>query len=210
MENNEPKLTKKQIAILEAATDLFAEKGYAGTSTSEIATKAEVAEGTIFKHFKSKKGLLMAVVSPMMVKWLAPMIKKDLNKVLDQEFEYIQDFIRAMIENRKEFIQKNLPMLKILVQEIPFHPDLKEKFIEYVGNDIFDKLREIVTYYQDKGQLADMKTDTIIRTVATSILSYIVARYVFLPEINWDEEEIETERIIQILESGIIQKNSGQ
>lgn len=210
MTNNEPKLTKKQIAILEAATDLFAEKGYAGTSTSEIATKAEVAEGTIFKHFKSKKGLLMAVVSPMMVKWLAPMIKKDLNKVLDQEFEYIQDFIRAMIENRKEFIQKNLPMLKILVQEIPFHPDLKEKFIEYVGNDIFDKLREIVKYYQDKGQLADMKTDTIIRTLATSILSYIVARYVFLPEINWDEEEIETERIIQILESGIIQTNSGQ
>lgn len=206
MTNNEPKLTKKQIAILEAATDLFAEKGYAGTSTSEIATKAEVAEGTIFKHFKSKKGLLMAVVSPMMVKWLAPMIKKDLNKVLDQEFEYIQDFIRAMIENRKEFIQKNLPMLKILVQEIPFHPDLKEKFIEYVGNDIFDKLKEIVKYYQDKGQLADMKTDTIIRTVATSILSYIVARYVFLPEINWDEEEIETERIIQVLESGIIQK----
>ncbi|MFD1412371.1 TetR/AcrR family transcriptional regulator [Oceanobacillus jeddahense] len=205
MTNNEPKLTKKQIAILEAATDLFAEKGYAGTSTSEIANKAEVAEGTIFKHFKSKKGLLLAVVSPMMVKWLAPMIKKDLNKVLDQEFEYIQDFIRAMIENRKEFIQKNLPMLKILVQEIPFHPDLKEKFIEYVGNDIFDKLREIVKYYQDKGQLADMKTDTIIRTVATSILSYIVARYVFLPEANWDDEEVETERIIQILESGIIQ-----
>ncbi|WP_040982574.1 TetR/AcrR family transcriptional regulator [Oceanobacillus jeddahense] len=205
MTNNEPKLTKKQIAILEAATDLFAEKGYAGTSTSEIANKAEVAEGTIFKHFKSKKGLLLAVVSPMMVKWLAPMIKKDLNKVLDQEFEYIQDFIRAMIENRKEFIKKNLPMLKILVQEIPFHPDLKEKFIEYVGNDIFDKLREIVKYYQDKGQLADMKTDTIIRTVATSILSYIVARYVFLPEANWDDEEVETERIIQILESGIIQ-----
>ncbi|WP_080873887.1 TetR/AcrR family transcriptional regulator [Oceanobacillus timonensis] len=207
MTNKEPKLTKKQIAILEAATDLFAEKGYAGTSTSEIANKAEVAEGTIFKHFKSKKGLLMAVVSPMMIKWLAPMIKKDLNKVLDQEFEYFQDFIRAMIENRKEFIHNNWPMLKILVQEIPFHPDLKEKFIEYVGNDIFDKLREIVKYYQDKGQLADMKADTIIRTVATSILSYIVARYVFLPEINWDEEEVETERIIQILESGIIRQN---
>ncbi|MFD1067825.1 TetR/AcrR family transcriptional regulator [Oceanobacillus locisalsi] len=206
MTNKEPKLTKKQIAILEAATDLFAEKGYAGTSTSEIANKAEVAEGTIFKHFKSKKGLLLAVVSPMMVKWIAPMIKKDLNKVLDQEFEYIQDFIRAMIENRKEFIQNNLPMLKILVQEIPFHPDLKEKFIEYVGNDVFDKLREIVTYYQEKGQLADIKTDAIIRTVASSILSYIVARYVFLPEINWDEEEVETERIIQILEKGIIQK----
>ncbi|WP_339285687.1 TetR/AcrR family transcriptional regulator [Oceanobacillus sp. FSL K6-3682] len=207
MTNKEPKLTKKQIAILEAATDLFAEKGYAGTSTSEIANKAEVAEGTIFKHFKSKKGLLLAIVSPMMVKLVAPMIKNDLNKVLDQEFEYIQDFIRAMIENRKEFIHNNLPMLKILVQEIPFHPELKEQFIEYVGKDIFDKLREIIKYYQDKGQLVDMKAEVIMRTVATSILSYIVMRYVFLPEANWDEEEVETERIIQILESGVIQKN---
>lgn len=206
MTDKEPKLTKKQIAILEAATELFAEQGYAGTSTSEIANKAEVAEGTIFKHFKSKKGLLMAIVSPMMVKLIAPMIKKDLNKVLDQEFEYFQDFIRAMIENRKEFIKKNLPMLKILVQEIPFHPELKEQFIAYVGRDIFDKLKEIIKYYQDKGQLIDMKAEAIMRTVASSILSYIVVRYVFLPEANWDEEEIETERIIQILESGIIQK----
>lgn len=143
----------------------------------------------------------------MMVKLVAPMIKNDLNKVLDQEFEYIQDFIRAMIENRKEFIHNNLPMLKILVQEIPFHPELKEQFIEYVGKDIFDKLREIIKYYQDKGQLVNMKAEVIMRTVATSILSYIVMRYVFLPEANWDEEEVETERIIQILESGVIQKN---
>ncbi len=127
--------------------------------------------------------------------------------MLDQEFEYIQDFIRAMIENRKEFIHNNLPMLKILVQEIPFHPELKEQFIEYVGKDIFDKLREIIKYYQDKGQLVNMKAEVIMRTVATSILSYIVMRYVFLPEANWDEEEVETERIIQILESGVIQKN---
>ncbi|WP_368654296.1 TetR/AcrR family transcriptional regulator [Ornithinibacillus sp. 4-3] len=206
MTKNEPKLTKKQKAILEAATELFAEQGYAGTSTSEIANKAEVAEGTIFKHYKSKKGLLLAIVSPMMVKLLAPMIKKDLDKVLDQEFEYFQDFIRAMIVNRKEFIQKNLPMLRILVQEIPFHPDLKEQFIEHVGKDIFDKLERIVKYYQDKGQIVDMEPSTIMRTVATSILSYIIARYVFLPEANWDDEEVETERIIQILESGIIRK----
>lgn len=206
MTKKEPKLTKKQIAILEAATELFAEKGYAGTSTSEIANKAEVAEGTIFKHFKSKKGLLLAIVSPMMMKLFAPVIKKDMDKVLDLEFEYFQDFIRAMIENRKEFIQNNLPMLRILVQEIPFHPELKEQFIEYIGKDIFAKMRKIVRYYQDKGQLIEMNPDTIIRTAASTILSYIVARYVFLPEINWDAEDVETDRIIQILESGIIQK----
>lgn len=206
MLNKEPKLTKKQIAIVEAATELFAEKGYAGTSTSEIASKAEVAEGTIFKHFKSKKGLLLAIVSPMTMKLFAPLIKKDLDKVLDQEFVYFQDLIRAMIENRKEFIQNNLPMLRVLIQEIPFHPELKEQFIEYIGTDIFVKFRKIIRYYQDKGQLVDMEPDVIIRTVASSILSYVIARYVLLPEGNWDKEEIETERIIQILENGIVQK----
>ncbi|WP_339230086.1 TetR/AcrR family transcriptional regulator [Oceanobacillus sp. FSL K6-2867] len=203
MTNSETKLTKKQIAILEAATELFAEKGYAGTSTSEIANKAEVAEGTIFKHFKSKKGLLLSIVSPMMVRLIAPMVKKDMNKVLDQDFERFQDFIRAMIENRKEFIKKNLPLLRILIQEIPFHPELKEQFIEYIGKDIFGKLRNIVEHYQAKGQLIKTHPDTIIRIVASSIFSYIIARYVIIPEGDWNDEE-EVDRIIQVLENGIV------
>ncbi|QQK79472.1 TetR/AcrR family transcriptional regulator [Salicibibacter cibi] len=206
MTNKERKLTKKQIAIIETATELFAEKGYAGTSTNEIANKANVSEGTIFKHFKSKKGLLMEIVSPMTMKLFAPMIKKDLDKVLDQEFEYFQDLIRAMIENRKEFIQNNLPMLRILIQEIPFHPELKEQFIEYIGKDIFEKVGQMIKYYQNKGQLVEMDPKTIIRTIASSILSYIVARYVLLPEAEWDSEEVETERIVQILENGLAPK----
>ena len=48
------KKTKKQEAIVEAAIKLFAEKGYANTSTAEIAKVAEVSEGTIFKHYRTK------------------------------------------------------------------------------------------------------------------------------------------------------------
>ncbi|MFD2829184.1 TetR/AcrR family transcriptional regulator [Corticicoccus populi] len=206
MSKSEQKLTKKQIAIIEAATELFAEKGFSATSTSEIAQKAEAAEGTIFKHFKSKKGLLMSVVSPITVEFYGPMIKKDLDKVFDKEFEYYQDFIRAMIENRKIFIQNNLPVLRILIQEIPFHPELKEQFIEQVGKDIIERIRGIIRFYQEKGQMVDIHTDTIIRTVASTILSYIVARYVLIPEARWDTEEIETERIIQLLENGLSKK----
>ncbi|WP_067727908.1 TetR/AcrR family transcriptional regulator [Oceanobacillus damuensis] len=203
MTNNETKLTKKQIAILEAATELFAEQGYAGTSTSEIANKAEVAEGTIFKHFKSKKGLLLAIVSPMMLKLIAPMVKNDLNKVLDQEFEYFQDFIRAMIENRKAFIKNNLPLLRILIQEIPFHPELKEQFIEHIGKDIYAKIRKTVEHYQAKGQIIQTYPDTIIRIVTSSILSYIITRYVILPDGNWNDDE-EIERIIYVVGNGIV------
>ena len=43
--------------IRNAALNLFTKKGIKGTTTREIATKAGIAEGTIYKHFKSKEEL---------------------------------------------------------------------------------------------------------------------------------------------------------
>lgn len=47
--------------IVEAALELFAAKGFDGTSTKEIAAAAQVAEGLIFHHFVNKESLLAAV-----------------------------------------------------------------------------------------------------------------------------------------------------
>ncbi|MEQ9186802.1 MAG: helix-turn-helix domain-containing protein [Cryomorphaceae bacterium] len=55
-------MTEKQQNILNAALKLFAQEGYASTSTSKVAQEAGVSEGLIFRHFKSKEGLLHAVL----------------------------------------------------------------------------------------------------------------------------------------------------
>jgi AcrR family transcriptional regulator len=47
--------------ILEAAADLFAERGYNGTTTRAIAEKAGVNEVTIFRRFDNKRGILVAL-----------------------------------------------------------------------------------------------------------------------------------------------------
>ena len=44
-------------AILEAALKLFVERGIDGTSIKEIAAEAGVAEGALYRHFKSKEEL---------------------------------------------------------------------------------------------------------------------------------------------------------
>jgi AcrR family transcriptional regulator len=49
--------------ILDAALDVFAEKGFAGATTRDISAKADVNEVTLFRHFDSKKGLYAAVIS---------------------------------------------------------------------------------------------------------------------------------------------------
>lgn len=49
--------------IREAALQLFAERGYAGATTQEIARKADVSETLLFRHFGGKANLYDAVVS---------------------------------------------------------------------------------------------------------------------------------------------------
>jgi AcrR family transcriptional regulator len=48
-------------AILAAAAGLFGERGYKGTTTRAIAERAGVNEVTIFRHFKNKQGVLIAL-----------------------------------------------------------------------------------------------------------------------------------------------------
>ncbi len=54
-----PEDTKRR--VLEAASNLFSRKTYDKTSTADIASEAGVAEGSIFYHFGSKRGLLAAL-----------------------------------------------------------------------------------------------------------------------------------------------------
>lgn len=48
--------------IMKEALALFAEKGYADTSTKIIAQNAEVSEALIFKHFGNKDALLFHLI----------------------------------------------------------------------------------------------------------------------------------------------------
>jgi AcrR family transcriptional regulator len=48
--------------LIQAALELFTAQGVSGTTTKQIAEKAEVNEVTLFRHFGNKHGLLLAVL----------------------------------------------------------------------------------------------------------------------------------------------------
>lgn len=195
-------LTEKQQRIILSAIESFAEKGYSATSTNEIARKAGVAEGTIFRHYKTKKDLLLAIVAPVMAKFVAPFIIKDLKKVLDKDYEHFEDFLTAMLENRREFLIKNLPTVKILLQEIPFHPELKELFKEHIALKVYARFEKLVEYYQEKGEIIEIPAYSVFRMAFSAIFGYLIARYMILPEADWDDAA-ESERTIQFIMHGL-------
>lgn len=53
---------ERRQGIVDAALPLFARKGFAGTTTREIAAAAKVSEALLFKHFPSKAALYREII----------------------------------------------------------------------------------------------------------------------------------------------------
>lgn len=62
-------------AILGAATELMAERGFAATSIGSICKATELAPTAIYWHFGSKDGLLAAIVERSIERWYAELVQ---------------------------------------------------------------------------------------------------------------------------------------
>jgi AcrR family transcriptional regulator len=74
--------------LLETATELFAEKGYAGASVREIVEKAGVSKPVLYYYFKSKEGLFYAILE-----WAAGVQQNVLNEIFEAPGTVLERFI---------------------------------------------------------------------------------------------------------------------
>jgi len=57
--------------ILDAATELFAARGYAGAGVDRLAERSGIAKTAIYYHFGNKEGLLAAVLERTATQWIS-------------------------------------------------------------------------------------------------------------------------------------------
>ena len=204
--NMDTDMTEKQINILSAAIELFSEKGYEATATSEIAKKAQVAEGTIFRYYKTKKELLFAIPKALSKVSLFEVFLEDFNEILNDNHDNFEYFLRKIIMNRKKFVSETAPILKVIIQEVPFHPELRNKILNTVVFPSTKNGISIIEKFKSKGQIVDMPSITIINLIITSIFGYLFLHYIALPELPENENDLEY--LIQYILNGIGQNST--
>jgi len=74
--------------LLDTATELFAEKGYAGTSVREIVDRAGVSKPVLYYYFKSKEGLFYALLE-----WAANVQQEIINEIFSTSGTVLDRFI---------------------------------------------------------------------------------------------------------------------
>ena len=96
----------KKEAILHAAIDLFAERGFSATATSVIAKTAHVAEGLIFHYFQNKNGILAHILIDMLESYIRA-AKNEINRSrtgLEAIEKYILFHFRFSKKRSKEVV----------------------------------------------------------------------------------------------------------
>ncbi|MEW6138780.1 MAG: TetR/AcrR family transcriptional regulator [Thermodesulfobacteriota bacterium] len=97
--------------ILDAALDLFAEKGYHNVSMHEIAKRAEFGIGTLYKFFANKEELYKALNLETAEKWHHALLQ-----TLDEEGNPLRA-IEKYILLRQKLFWDNLPLMRLFFAE---------------------------------------------------------------------------------------------
>lgn len=176
---DESEMTEKQRSIMRASIKLFATKGFHASSTAEIAKEAGVAEGTIFRHYKSKKDILLAVVAPVLVKFAAPFILRDIREIFNREAELsVAQIVTELYRNRLELIEANEKHVRILLQEAFFHDEIREALLSTVFRETRTLADQLINSRIEAGELRPLPSEAVFRAILSSLIGLVLFKHV--------------------------------
>ena len=136
----ERKMRKNQ--ILDAARELLAENGIAGTSMNQIAERAELSVGTVYIHFKNKEDLYASLQEEGL-----DLLYDSITKAVEKGGTPL-DKLRQIARAYLKFSEKEKNYFEIInyfltTPEIVFPQELKER-IDAHGNKIVRLVEDIL------------------------------------------------------------------
>ncbi len=181
-----PRVTVTRERIIEAAMEVFTEKGYEGATTRAIAERARVNEVTLFRHFETKKNLLVEVMEryaalPEIERGVGGSFTGDVRKDLEAVGTR---YLKSVLGRRRVILMtlctaEKFPEIKPLVARAPYK--LRGYFVRYISD------------LKKKGRMRDIDPDMAARAFVEMFFGAAVS--LPLLEENY-EEEIEVKRIV--------------
>mgnify|MGYP006279765519 FL=1 len=199
------KSEKTKQKIMESTIEIVGRKGYAATSTREIAESAGISEATIFKYYNSKNQLLESIVSNVIDDFYKYSINEAIPEVLsDSEEKNSQQMLNELITERLSFFNENYQAIQVILQEMMINESIREIFnkkiwteIKSISNNIFEKGKE-------ENQIRDIDSFHLRKALFGMIFyTFTFEQLLDTENIENYEHQEEAEKIIDILFNGI-------
>jgi len=136
-------------AMLEAATDVFIEKGYAAASLDDVIARAGGSRRTLYERFTNKQGLFTAVVEALIADILARMAAAEVEDV-DLEDGLVAmgtGFLTALLAPR------TVAAFRMVIAEIPQFPELGRAFFEAGPEAAYRRVEDLLRRHAERRAL---------------------------------------------------------
>lgn len=157
--------------MLDAARDLFAERGFKGTSTRDIAERAGVSEVMIFRHFGTKANLFQeSVVEPFtsfMQRYIDDYHSREHGKLSPEEEG------RALYTGLFEVLRAEREALLALMAARQFDdlPDTASAEVEVAFSQVLALIEEVVATEAEERHFTDFDLVPTVRVMFSMVLS---------------------------------------
>lgn len=145
----ELKKTEKKQRIQQAAIKVMASVGYHGTTVSQIAREAGVADGTLYLYFENKEDLLLKVIDDIMERFI------DEGREILKRFHSPLDQLRALVELHLRNLGSDDHLAKIFQIELRHNEKVMRLFSETRLRKYFSIIEGLIRRAQDGGQIRD-------------------------------------------------------
>jgi len=159
-------------AILKSATKLFSEKGFAATSTTEIAREAGCNQALVHYYFRTKERLFTAIFEKKIKFFI-----KSLFQIGDEKIPFEQKLAKK-IETHFDIIKEDPKFPLFFFSELATNSKRREIFREVLGDmpqQIIAQFQEEIEREIENGSIRSISVlDLLMTIVSLNITGFIV------------------------------------
>jgi AcrR family transcriptional regulator len=191
----------RRTEILTCAAKLFAAHGYAGTDTQLLADQLCVGKGTLYRYFKNKEALFLAVADQAMVEvrgWVDARIDG-----IDDPLERLATAIRAYLT----FVSQHPEFVELLIQERAQFKDRRKPtfFVHREAN--IQRWKDLYHGLIGEGRIRGMPVERI-----TDVMSQLLYGTIFINYFTGQNKspDVQAADILDVVFHGILSEKERQ
>jgi len=198
--SHETAASQKRSLIIQAAIEVFSERGYHNSRVSDIVKKVDAAQGVYYYYFRSKEEILVTIF-------------RDAWNNLLRRIDQINSGPRGTLSKLRqvaEYIFKsfrhNPALMKVLIMDLP----RLDRFYDEENQALYYRLFEEVAKLVKEGQRGGLINKEISPIVASYIfhgaVDALIRHYLYNP--NFDQELVPVDeaanQVVEVLFNGFI------
>jgi TetR/AcrR family transcriptional regulator len=164
----------RPMELLDAALDLFVERGFAATRSEDVAARAGVSKGTLYLYYPSKEELLKAVISHNVVNQIAE------GSEIIRQFKGNSAELLAMVlllwwerigETRASGI------IKLMTSEVRNFPEVAQFYVDEVVTPSNQMLAQVIQRGVDRGEFRAVNVPEVVHALVGPLIFLVLNKH---------------------------------